>query len=134
MRSVRGDAEDPADDSRVPVSQVRGETARAGVSRGGVGGADGGGGGGGCAGGRAEAEAADAEEAEEKASAREKASGDRLAETRRAAREELERHVAFSKSLEDVVEALARRLAPSRARVRGVPDVDLAAAPLRAKI
>ena len=86
-------------------------------------------------GGRADAEAADAEEAEEtKASAREKASGDRLAETRRAAREELERHVAFSKSLEDVVEALARRLAPSRARGKGVPDVNLAAAPLRAKI
>ena len=57
-----------------------------------------------------------------------------LREIRRAAREELERHVAFSKSLEDVVEALARRLAPSRARGKGVPDVDLAAAPLRAKI
>ena len=57
-------------------------------------------------GGEGRAEAADAEEAEEKAS-REKASGDRLAETRRAAREERERHVAFSKSLEDVVEARA---------------------------
>jgi hypothetical protein len=85
-------------------------------------------------GGRSETKAAEAEEAEKKASAREKASGDRLAETRRAAREELERHVAFSKSLEDVVEALARRLAPSRARGKGIPDVDLSAAPLRAKI